>query len=197
MARITALELLRATLLYQYKNSFRSEVYYNGKKSLEIAGPNVDKNIGMLHRGYAFEMQTSHYFQYVANNIEGIGVLFEDFFGERAKEEQGHAAEINDRLLELGTNPTDDPGAWETESGVGKTEPKKYLSLRSALERALELERFGIGLYNDLANATKGNDHGTYQLALKLLTDELEDEQTIEDILARLEIRDVIEAGAA
>jgi hypothetical protein len=60
MARITALELLRATLLYQYKNSFRSEVYYKGKKSLEIAGPNVDKNIGMLHRDYAFEMQTSH-----------------------------------------------------------------------------------------------------------------------------------------
>jgi predicted porin len=80
MARITALELLRATLLYQYKNSFRSEVYYNGKKSLEIAGPNVDKNIGMLHREYAFEMQTSHYFQYVANNIEGLRVLFEDFF---------------------------------------------------------------------------------------------------------------------
>jgi len=50
-----------------------------GKKSLEIAGPNVDKNIGMLHRAYAFEMQTSHYFQYVANNIEGLGVLFEDF----------------------------------------------------------------------------------------------------------------------
>jgi len=197
MARITALELLRATLLYQYKNSFRSEVYYNGKKSLEIAGPNVDKNIGMLHRDYAFEMQTSHYFQYVANNIEGLRVLFEDFFGERAKEEQGPADEINDRLLELGTNPTDDPGAWETESGVGKTESKKYLSLRSALERALELERFGIGLYYNLANATKGNDHGMYQLALKLLTDELEDEQTIEDILARLEIRDVREAGAA
>ena len=168
-----------------------------GKKSLEIAGPNVDKNIGMLHRAYAFEMQTSHYFQYVANNIEGLGVLFEDFFGERAKEEQGHAAEINDRLMELGTNPTDDPGSWEKESGLGKTESKKYLSLRSALERALELERFGIGLYNDLANATKDRDHGTYQLALKLLTDELEDEQTIEDILARLEIRDVGEVGAS
>ena len=161
-----------------------------GKKSLEIAGPNVEKNIGMLHRAYAFEMQTAHYFQYIANNIEGLGVLFEDFFGERAKEEQGHASQINDRLMELGTNPTDDPASWAEESGVGKTESKKYLSLRSALERSLELERFAIGLYNNLANATKDSDHGTYQLALKLLTDELEDEQTIEDILAKLEIRD-------
>jgi bacterioferritin len=162
-----------------------------GKKSLEIAGPNRDKNVGILHRAYAFEMQTSHYFQYVANNIEGLGVLFEDFFSKHAKEEQGHAAELNDRVMELGTNPTDDPASWEKESGLGRTESKKYLSLRGALERALELERFGIALYNDLANATKANDHGTYQLALKLLTDEIKDEQTIEDILARLEIRNV------
>jgi bacterioferritin len=168
-----------------------------GKKSLEIAGPNIDKNIGMLHRAYALEMQTSHFFQYVANNIEGLGVLFEDFFGERAKEELGHAAEINDRLMELGTNPTDDPGSWEKEGGIGKTESKKYLSLRSALERALDFERFAIGLYNDLANATKDKDHATYQLALKLLTDELEDEQTIEDILSRLEIKDVKDTAAA
>ena len=34
-----------------------------GKKALEIAGPNVDKNIRMLHRAYAFEMQTSHYLE--------------------------------------------------------------------------------------------------------------------------------------
>ena len=79
---------------------------------------------------------------------------------------------------------------------MGKTEAKKYLSLRSALERSLELERFAIGLYNDLANATKDKDHGTYQLALKLLKDELSDEQTIEDILARLEIRDVKEPAS-
>src|SRR5215207_524343 len=159
-----------------------------GKKSIEIAGPNVDKNIGALQRAYAFEMQTANY-------LEGLGVLFEDFFGERAKEEQGHAAEINDRLMELGTNPTDDPGSWEKESGLGKTESKKFLSLRSALERALEFERFGIGLYNDLANTTKDKDHATYQLTLKLLTDELEDEQTIEDILARLEIKDTREGS--
>lgn len=161
-----------------------------GKKSLEIAGPGVDGTIAMLHRAYAFEMSTFHYFQYVANNIEGLGVLHEGFFEERAKEELGHAQEVNERLMELGTNPTDDPARWEQESGVGRLEPKRYLSLRSAIEKALEFERAAIGLYNDLANATKDKDHGTYELALELLKDELEDEQTMEDILARLEIQD-------
>lgn len=172
-------------------------MYNMGKKSLEIAGPNVDKSLGMLHRAYAFEMQTSHFFQYVSSNIEGIGVLFKDFFGEHAKEELGHASDINDRLMELGALPTDDPASWEKESGIGKTDSKKYLSLRSALERALGFERLAIGLYNDLANATRDKDHATYQLALKLLKAEVEDEQTIEDILAKLEIKDAGETAAA
>jgi bacterioferritin len=161
-----------------------------GKKSLEIAGPGVDGTIAMLHKAYAFEMSTFHYFQYIANNIEGLGVLHQDFFEERAKEELGHAKEVNERLMELGTNSTDDPARWEQESGIGRLEPKRYLSLRSAIEKTLEFERTAIGLYNDLANATKDKDHGTYELALKLLKDELEDEQTMEDILARLEIQD-------
>jgi bacterioferritin len=161
-----------------------------GKKSLEIAGPGVDGTIAMLHKAYAFEMSTFHYFQYIANNIEGLGVLHQDFFEERAKEELGHAAEVNERLMELGTNSTDDPARWEQESGIGRLEPKRYLSLRSAIEKALEFERMAIGFYNDLANATKDKDHGTYDLALKLLKDELKDEQTMEDILAKLEIQD-------
>lgn len=168
-----------------------------GKKSLEIAGPGADGTVAMLHKAYTFEMSTFHYFQYVANNIEGIGVLFEDFFEERAKEELGHAEEVNERLMELGTNPTDDPARWEQENGVGRLQPKRFLSLRSAIEKALEFERVAIGLYNDLANATKDKDHGTYELALKLLKDELEDEQTMEDILARLEIKDVPAAAAS
>jgi bacterioferritin len=171
-------------------NTLQYHEIFMGKKSLEIAGAGVDGTIGMLHKAYAFEMSTFHYFQYIANNIEGLGVLHQGFFEERAKEELGHAAEVNERLMELGTSPTDDPTKWEQESGVGRLEPKRYLSLRSGIEKALEFERAAIGFYNDLANATKDKDHGTYDLALKLLKDELEDEQTMEDILAKLEIQD-------
>jgi bacterioferritin len=61
--------------------------------------------------------------------------------------------------------------------------------LRSSLEKALEFERVIIKLYNDLANSTKDKDNASYNLALDLLDAELEDEQNIEDILAKLEIR--------
>jgi bacterioferritin len=101
----------------------------------------------------------------------------------------GHAKKVSVRLMQLGTNAKDDPALWEQESGLGKLQPSRYLTLRSALEKALEFERSVIKLYNDLANNVKDKDHGTYHLALDLLDAELEDEQTIEDILAKLEIR--------
>ena len=40
-----------------------------------------------------------------------------------------------------------------------------------------------------MANNVKDKDHATYNLALELLDAELEDEQNIEDILAKLEIQ--------
>ncbi|MGA8085513.1 MAG: ferritin-like domain-containing protein, partial [Candidatus Nitrosopolaris sp.] len=81
-----------------------------------------------------------------------------------------------------------DPSQWEQDSGLGKLQPSRYLKLRSALEKALEFERIIIKLYNDLANSTKQKDNASYRLALDLLDAELEDEQNLEDILAKLEI---------
>jgi bacterioferritin len=160
-----------------------------GKKSKEIAGAGVDGTIAMLKKAYGVELSTFHYFWYIAQNIEGLGVLESKFFEERASEELGHAKKVAFRLMQLEETPTDDPAQWEQDSGMGKLQPSRFLSLRSALERALEFERSVIGLYNDLANNTKDKDHGTYQLSLELLNAELEDEQNLEDILAKLEIR--------
>jgi bacterioferritin len=154
----------------------------------EIAGSGVEGTIEMLKTAYAGELSAFHYFWYVSQNIEGLGVLEQKFFEERADEELGHAKKVSVRLMQLGTNAKDDPALWEQESGLGKLQPSRYLTLRSALEKALEFERSVIKLYNDLANNVKDKDHGTYHLVLDLLDAELEDEQTIEDILAKLEI---------
>jgi bacterioferritin len=155
----------------------------------EIAGSGVEGTIEMLKTAYAGELSAFHYFWYISQNIEGLGVLEQKFFEERADEELGHAKKVSVRLMQLGTNAKDDPALWEQESGLGKLQPSRYLTLRSALEKALEFERSVIKLYNDLANNVKDKDHGTYHLTLDLLDAELEDEQTIEDILAKLEIR--------
>lgn len=160
-----------------------------GKMSKEIAGAGVQGTIEMLKKSYGAELSTYHYFWYIAQNIEGLGVLEHKFFEERASEELGHAKKVAFRLMQLEVTPTDDPAQWEQDSNLGKLQPSRYLTLRSALEKALEFERTIIKLYNDLANSTKEKDNATYNLALDLLDAELEDEQNLEDILAKLEIR--------
>jgi bacterioferritin len=90
--------------------------------------------------------------------------------------------------MQLEVDPVDDPAQWEQDSGLGKLQPSRYLILKTAAEKALDFERQMIALYNDLANNTKDKDHGTYRLALELLDSELEDEQDLEDLLAKLEI---------
>lgn len=154
----------------------------------ELAGPGVEGTVQMLKKAYGAELSAFHYFWYVSQNIEGLGVLEAEFFEERAKEELGHAKKVAFRLMQLEAQPTDEPSQWEQDSGLGKLQPSRYLTLRSALEKALEFEREVIKHYNDLANSANGKDHGTYNLALELLDAELEDEQNIEDILKKLEI---------
>ena len=123
-----------------------------GKMGKEIAGSGVEGTIEMLKTAYAGELSAFHYFWYISQNIEGLGVLEQKFFEERADEELGHAKKVSVRLMQLGTNAKDDPALWEQESGLGKLQPSRYLTLRSALEKALEFERSVIKLYNDLAN---------------------------------------------
>lgn len=155
----------------------------------EIAGLGSESTIQMLKTAYGAELSTFHYFWYISQNVEGLGVLEQEFFEERAKEELSHSKKVAFRLMQLEALPNDDPAQWEQDSGLGKLQPSRYLTLRSSLERALEFERTIIKLYNDLANSTREKDNASYNLALDLLDAELEDEQNIEDILAKLEIR--------
>ena len=71
--------------------------------------------------------QLSGYFWYIAQNIEGLGVLESKFFEQRADEELGHSKRVAFRLMQLGETPTDDPAQWEQDSGMGKLSLQGFL----------------------------------------------------------------------
>lgn len=158
-----------------------------GKKNIEIAGA-TEGTIQMLKKAYALEMSAFHYWFYIDQYAEGLGFLHSNFFSDSANSELEHAKQVALRLDELGDAASDDPGTWSETSGLGKLEPAKHITLKSALEHALEFERMAIDLYNELANNTRGSDNVTYHLALDLVSDESKDEQDIENILSKLEI---------
>lgn len=76
-----------------------------GKIAKEIAGPGTEGTIEMLKTAYSAELSAFHYFWYISQNIEGLGVLEQDFFEERAKEELGHAKKVAFRLMQLEVTP--------------------------------------------------------------------------------------------
>ena len=86
------------------------------------------------------EKLSAHYFWYISQNIEGLGVLESKFFEQRADEELGHSKKVAFRLMQLGETPIDDPAQWEQDSGLGKLQPSRYLTLRSALEEHWNLK---------------------------------------------------------
>jgi bacterioferritin len=56
-----------------------------GKIAKEIAGTEVGGTIEMLKKAYGAELSIFHYFWYIAQNIEGLGVLEQKFFEEQVK----------------------------------------------------------------------------------------------------------------
>jgi len=72
-----------------------------GKMGKEIAGTEVVGTIEMLKKAYGAELSTFHYTWYIAQNIEGLGVLEQKFFEGRASEELGHSKKVAFRLMQL------------------------------------------------------------------------------------------------
>ena len=71
-----------------------------------------------------------------------------------------------------------------------RVDPAKHLTLRAALERAMQFEGKAVENYNSLAKkALALGDYVTYNLATTILADEVKDEQHTEDILKSLEVR--------
>lgn len=162
-----------------------------GKTEKKLLGKNAAVIIETLKKAYSDEMRIFHYFWYVGINMEGIGlVTYAQQLKTQAIGELGHAELLADRLAELGDRAPSNPAEWERLSTIGPLDPAKHLTLRSALERALEFEGKAVENYNALAKkALELGDYVTYNLAATILSDEVKDEQHTEDVLKSLEVK--------
>lgn len=162
-----------------------------GRTEKKILGKNAAKIIAFLKKAYCDEMRIFHYFWYVGINMEGIGlVTYAAALKTQATGELTHAQLLADRISELGDKAPSSPADWEKYSTIGPLDPAKHLTLRGALERAMEFEGRAVENYNSLAKqALALGDYVTYNLAAAILSDEVKDEQHTEDILKALEVK--------
>lgn len=100
---------------------------------------------------------------------------------EHAAEELDHAKKLAKRIIELGGSPIIEPKAWYKYSGCGYEAPEDPDS-RVILQQNLRSERCAIHAYNRLIKILAGRDPVTNKMLVKILSEEIEHEQDLEDI---------------
>jgi len=89
--------------------------------------------------------------------------------------------------VQLGGVPLIKPSEWEKHARCKYLPPDNF-DVASLLHDNIDAERCAIGRYEGLCDLTHGVDYETYRIAEKILKEELEHEQELEDFVADLEM---------
>ncbi len=153
-----------------------------GREILKDLGINVEKLIELLNKAFADEWLA--YYQYwigakVAKGIPREAVVAE--LTQHAADELRHAGMVADRIIQLGGTPLLEPKEWEKHTNCGYDKPQDP-DVRTLLEQNIKGEQCAITVYKKLIDYTKDKDPVTYDMALKILEDEIEHEEDLEAI---------------
>ncbi len=160
-----------------------------GKKGKEIVGSAVNEIVNMLKRAYADEMMAFHFYWYTSIYMQGLGfATLATTFRTNGMGELKHAELLADRLNQLGAAAFSNPAEWVKNSNVGDVDPEKYLTMKNAVQKAMEIAGKVTEHYNEIAKKTQHTDYVTYEIVTEILIEEVKEEQDLEDILTNLEV---------
>jgi bacterioferritin len=121
----------------------------------------------------------------MAKTVTGKGYEdIQEFLEKIAKDEEEHAQELADRIMELGGQPINHPSELEKKANLPYPLPPKETSdYDSIIKKVIEAEAGAIEVYQKLAEKTLGKDHVSYQLICHILAEEVQHEEMFEDLL--------------
>lgn len=151
-----------------------------GRKAVEIIGINFDELISQLNSALAEEWLA--FYQYWIGARIMVGPMRGEIEPElllHASQELNHAVLVVDRIIQLGGTPILTPEDWFKLARC-KYEPPMDPYIEVILQQNLEAERCAIQRYQEIASLTNGKDFATYQIAITILSEEIEHEEDIE-----------------
>ena len=159
-----------------------------GTRGREIIGMDVQEVLRLLNAAYASEWLA--YYQYWLGAKVIKGPMKDAVAAEltlHATEELGHALLLSNRILQLGGTPVLDPKQWFDLSPCAYDAPADpYVGV--LLDQNIAGEQCAIDTYKALMDATKDKDMVTYNLALTILTQEVEHEEDLQSLSEDLEM---------
>lgn len=145
---------------------------------------NKDELMKLLNCALAEEWLA--YYQYwvgakIAEGLERPKVVSE--FMEHAHQELDHADLLAERIIQLGGTPILDPEEWKKQAQC-KYEIPANPDTKVLVEQNLIAERCAVARYQQICEMCQGKDYETFRISRKILKEELEHEQEMEDFEA-------------
>ncbi len=158
-----------------------------GTKAQELVGEHREKIIELLNKALCDEWLA--YYQYWIGSKVVKGPMKASVAAElvqHAGDELRHADMLVMRILELGGTPVLTPQKWFELTNCGYDAPENPF-VKELLIQNIKGEQCAIDTYNKIMNFCKDIDPVTYNLALQIMTDEMEHEEDLQGLLEDLE----------
>jgi bacterioferritin len=159
-----------------------------GTKGRAIVGLDVGDLVEMLNKAFADEWLAYYQYWVGAKVVQGPmrGAVAAEL-EEHAAEELEHAEMLAERILQLGGTPLLKPQDWYEVTNCGYEIPKDpYVEV--LLEQNIKGEQCAIEVYQGLIELTKDADPITYNIALEILTDEVEHEEDLQALVEDMKL---------
>ena len=155
------------------------------KESVKILQGKLDVECLISQLNAALSEEWLAYYQYWVGALVVEGTMranVQGEFEEHAEEERKHAQMIAKRIMELEGEPVLNPENWFKLAKCKYVTPKDFDSV-SLLKDNVASERCAILRYQEIADFTNGKDFTTCDMAKKILAEEEEHEQDLQDYL--------------
>ncbi|MGA2079404.1 MAG: ferritin-like domain-containing protein [Holophaga sp.] len=153
-----------------------------GTRGREIVGMDVEQLLRLLNAAFASEWLA--YYQYWLGAKVLKGPMKDAVAAElnlHATEELNHAVLLAGRIVQLGGTPVLSPAQWFELSPCKYDAPvDPYVG--EVLDQNIDGEQCAISTYSHLMDVTKDKDMVTYNLALTILTQEVEHEEDLQSL---------------
>lgn len=158
-----------------------------GSRGIALVGMDVKKLLTLLNKALADEW-LAHYQYWVGSKVVA-GPMKDAVITElvqHATEEMAHAELLTTRIIQLGGTPVLTPADWMKLTNC-KYEAPVDPFVQVVLEQNIKGEQCAIGVYEKLMKLTKDADPVTYNIALQIITQEVEHEEDLQSLLEDLQ----------
>jgi bacterioferritin len=159
-----------------------------GSRGIALVGMDVKKLLTLLNKALADEW-LAHYQYWVGSKVVS-GPMKDAVSSElviHAAEEMAHAELLSTRIIQLGGTPVLTPADWFKLTNCKYDAPVDPF-VQTILEQNIKGEQCAIGVYEKLMKITKDADPVTYNIALQIITQEVEHEEDLQSLLDDLQM---------